>query len=289
VPAGLRFEVVGAELGEPGLPGADEVEVVVPPYGMGRYRDDAFTGLPRLRAVQVLSAGVDNVRHAVPEGVILCNGRGVHDASTAEMALTLTLASLRDIPWFVRGQERQEWDQSARPALADKHVLLVGAGQIGRAIEERLRPFEVTIERVARTAREGVHPISEVTELLPRADVVILIVPGTPETHHLVDAAFLAAMRPGALLVNVARGSVVDTDALLAALTERRITAAIDVTDPEPLPAGHPLWSAPGLLLTPHVGGASSAMLPRAHKLVREQLARYAAGEPLANQVSGAY
>jgi phosphoglycerate dehydrogenase-like enzyme len=134
-----------------------------------------------------------------------------------------------------------------------------------------------------------VHAVDELPTLLPDADVVVLIVPGTGETRHLVDAEFLGRMKAGALLVNMARGSVVDHDALAAALHDGRVHAALDVTDPEPLPDGHPLWSAPNLLVSPHVGGDSSAMWPRAYRVVREQLARYAAGEELANQVTGDY
>ncbi|HEX2893818.1 MAG TPA: 2-hydroxyacid dehydrogenase [Marmoricola sp.] len=289
VPAGLRYEVVRPEPGEPLPPSAAEVEVYVPAYQMGPIDPELFTRLPRLRVVQTLTAGVDHIRGALPDGVVLCNGRGIHDTSTAELALTLMLASLRGIPEFVRAQDRGGWEPERRESLADKRVLIVGHGQIGAAIEERVRAFEAEVVRVARRAREGVHAIDELPGLLPQADVVVLIVPGTAETRHLVDESFLARMRAGALLVNVARGSVVDQDALLTALHDGRIRAALDVTDPEPLPPGHPLWSAPNLLLTPHVGGASSAMWPRAYRVVREQLERYARGEPLANQVTGEY
>ena len=174
--------------------------------------------------------------------------------------------------------DRHEWKPRWRPALADKHVLLVGYGAIGQAIEARLLPFETKVTRVARTPRDGVHAISELPDLLPDADVVVLIVPLTDETRGLVDASFLARMKDGSLLVNMARGGVVDTDALIAELPTGRITAALDVFDTEPLPADSPLWTAPGLLLTPHVGGASSAMWPRAYRLVRDQLHRYADG-----------
>lgn len=242
-----------------------------------------------LRVVQTLTAGVEHVRPHVPAGVTLCNGRGIHDTSTAELALTLILSSLRGIPEFVRNQERGRWVHEVRPALADKRVLIVGHGAIGAAIETRLRAFEAEPVRVARTAREGVHALDELPGLLPTADVVVLVVPLTEQTRGMVDEAFLAAMRPGALLVNVARGAVVDTDALVGALETGRISAALDVTDPEPLPDGHPLWSAPNLLISPHVGGASSAMWPRAHRLVREQLLRFAAGEPLRNVMTGDY
>jgi phosphoglycerate dehydrogenase-like enzyme len=189
----------------------------------------------------------------------------------------------------VRAQERREWTFGWYPALADRRVLIVGYGAIGEAIERRLAPFEVEVVRVARTAREGVHAIDELPALLPDADVVVLVVPLTEATRGLVDAEFLARMKDGALLVNVARGAVVVTDDLVAALHGGRISAATDVTEIEPLPADHALWSAPNLLLSPHVGGSSSAMWPRAHRLVREQLTRYAAGEPLANVMAGDY
>jgi phosphoglycerate dehydrogenase-like enzyme len=267
----------------------DRVRFLVPEYGFEFGVFDLLGRMPRLEVVQVQFAGVESVRGKVPEGVTLCNGRGVHDASTAELALTLTLASLRGIPGYTRLQDQQRWERSWRPALADRTVLVVGHGSIGQAIEERLRPFEANVVPVARTARPGVRGVEELPELLPDADVVILILPLTEDSRGLFDAEMIARMRPGALLVNVARGAVVDTDALVAACQEGRIGAALDVVDPEPLPPGHPLWTTPGVLLTPHVGGASSAIRPRALRLVREQLRRYAAGEPLLNVVSGAY
>jgi phosphoglycerate dehydrogenase-like enzyme len=288
LPTGLRYDEVRVGLEE--VPAtAAEVELVVLPYQLGRLDAAVFAPMTRLRAVQTMSAGVEHVRSALPDGVVLCNGRGIHDTSTAELAVTLTLASLRGVPDHVRAQDEHRWTPRWGQSLADRQVLIVGYGQIGAAIERRLEPFECTVVRVARRARDGVHPIDALPDLLPAADVVVLIVPGTPETRHLFDAGTIALMKPGALLVNVARGSVVDTDALVVALREGRIRAALDVTDPEPLPADHPLWDAPGLLLTPHVGGASSAMWPRAHRLVRDQLHRYAPGEPLANQMTGDY
>ncbi|MGP3948263.1 2-hydroxyacid dehydrogenase [Streptomyces sp. 7N604] len=253
--------------------------------------------LPRmkaLRVIQTLTAGIDHVLPALPglpPGVRLCNARGVHEASTAELALALTLASLRGIPDFVRGQDAEEWRQGFYPALADKSVLIVGYGAIGSAIEDRLAPFECArVARVARSARTTprgpVHPLADLPALLPDADVVILSTPLTEATRGLAGADFLSRMKDGALLVNVARGPVVDTKSLLAELESGRLRAALDVTDPEPLPAGHPLWHAPGVLITPHVGGPTSAFLPRARRLLREQLVRFAAGEPLANVVA---
>jgi phosphoglycerate dehydrogenase-like enzyme len=246
-----------------------------------------------VRVVQTLSAGIDHVvpgiGHLRP-GVRLCNARGVHEASTAELTLTLILASLRGVPDFVRGQDKEEWRSGFRPALADKTVLIVGYGSIGAAIEDRLAPFELArVARVARsertTERGPVHPLTELPALLPEADVVVLSTPLTEATRGLVNAGFLARMKDGALLVNVARGPVVDTKALLAELESGRITAALDVTDPEPLPGGHPLWRAPGVLISPHVGGPTSAFLPRAKRLLVDQLERFVNHRPLRNVV----
>ncbi|GAB2882711.1 2-hydroxyacid dehydrogenase [Nocardioides pacificus] len=287
VPQGLRYEVVDPAEHVPDS--VTEVELYVTPYRMSSDVGDVLPRMTSLKAVQTLSAGVDNVRAKVPAGVTLCNGRGIHDTSTAELTLALILASLRGLPDFVRAQDRSAWEPRWSESLADKTVLLVGYGAIGQAIERRVRAFEADVVRVARTAREGVHAFEELLDLLPSADVVVLIVPLTDQTRGLVDAAFLARLRDGALLVNMARGAVVDTDALLAELHTGRITAAVDVVDTEPMPADHPLWDAPGLLVSPHVGGASSAMWPRAHRLVQAQLARFAAGEPLANQMTVDY
>ncbi|MFJ9470226.1 2-hydroxyacid dehydrogenase [Streptomyces caniferus] len=252
--------------------------------------------MSRVRVVQTLTAGVDNMLPGLarmPSGAQLCNARGLHDASTAELTLTLILAALRDIPGFVRGQDAGEWRAGFQPALADKSVLIVGYGSIGSAIEDRLTPFECArVARVARTARDTVrgpvHPLSDLSALLPDADVVVLATPLTETTRGLVGTDFLARMKDGSLLVNIARGQIVDTKALLAELDSGRLRAALDVTDPEPLPPEHPLWHAPGVLITPHVGGPSSAFLPRAKRLLRDQLTLFAADEPLRNVVTTA-
>lgn len=249
---------------------------------------DVFDALPGLRLVQLLSAGAETFAGRLPEGVLLCNARGAHTPSTAEWAVTATLAAQRGIPFFVREQEAGRWTSTTHRSLVGARVLVVGAGDIGRAIGRMLAGFDVQLTYVARTARDGVHAIGELPELLPHADVVVLIVPVTPETTGMVDAGFLAAMPDGALLVNAARGVVVDTDALLAELRAGRLRAALDVTDPEPLPAGHPLWEAPGLLLTPHVGGAVPETNARAAAAVTDQVERILAGQPLANVV-GSY
>ena len=287
VPDGLAYERVDPSEHVPDSVG--DVRFYVPPYDVGPGTAEVMTRMTSLEVVQTLTAGVDNVRGALPEGVLLCNGRGIHDASTAELAVTLVLASLRGVPDFVRAQDRHEWRPGWFPALADKRVLVLGHGAIGAAVEARLRPFEVDVVRVARSARDGVHAVAELPELLPEADVVIVVVPLTDDTRGLVDAAFLDRMKDGALLVNVARGAVVVTADLVAALEAGRIRAAVDVAETEPLPSDDPLWSAPDLLISPHVGGSSSAMWPRAHRLVRDQLRRYAAGQDLRNVVSGPY
>ncbi|WP_405902730.1 2-hydroxyacid dehydrogenase [Streptomyces sp. NBC_00656] len=250
-------------------------------------------GMSGVQVVQTLSAGIDHVEPGLgllPTGVRLCNAKGVHEASTAELTLALILASLRGFPGFVHGQDKEEWRSGFYPALADKSVLIVGYGSIGSAIEDRLAPFECArVARVARsartTARGPVHTLDDLPALLPEADVVILSTPLNPSTQGLVGADFLAAMPDGALLVNVARGGVVDTKALLPELESGRLRAALDVTDPEPLPSGHPLWHAPNVLITPHVGGSTSAFLPRAKRLLAGQLSRFAAGEPVHNVV----
>ncbi|MEW2289100.1 2-hydroxyacid dehydrogenase [Streptomyces sp. NPDC047841] len=285
----------GGEDGEQPYPGDPaRCAVYVVPY-MKRLsvRVGPLEHLRNVRLIQTLTAGVDDITgqlSVIPPGVRLCNARGVHETSTAELALTLTLAALRGIPGFVRAQQQERWAGGFHPALADKNVLIVGYGAIGAAIEDRLVPFEVArVARVARsgrtTARGPVHPIADVLPLLPHADVVILCTPLTDETRGLVDAGFLARMKDGALLVNVARGPVVDTKALLTELERGRITAALDVTDPEPLPPGHPLWQAPGVLISPHVGGPSSAFLPRAGRLLADQLTRFVNRQPLRNVI----
>ncbi|GGQ88196.1 2-hydroxyacid dehydrogenase [Streptomyces asoensis] len=272
---------------------ADCVFYVVPYMKPAALGQRPLAAMSSLEVVQTLSAGIDHVEPALaslPPGVRLCNARGVHEASTAELTLTLILASLRGIPDFVRAQDRGEWLAGFRPALADKNVLIVGYGSIGSAVEDRLVPFEVArVARVARswraTARGPVHPIAELPALLPEADVVILCTPLNDSTTGLADAAFLARMKDGALLVNVARGPVVDTEALLTEVRGGRLTAALDVTDPEPLPPGHPLWTAPGVLVSPHVGGPTSAFLPRAVRLLVDQLGRFVNREPLRNVI----
>jgi phosphoglycerate dehydrogenase-like enzyme len=291
LPTDVRLEVYeGAAL--PSDPAT--VEFWVPPF-LAQAEATSLAGkMAALRVVQLLSAGADAWVGRLAADVTLCDARGVHDSSTAEWVATAILAYLRDFPAFARAQARREWAYAGHAPtdeLAGKRVLIVGAGSIGAAVCARLTPFEVELTRVARTARpaDGVHGVDELPGLLPYADVVVLIVPLTDQTRGMVDAAFLAAMHDGALLVNAARGPVADTAALTAALATGRIGAALDVTDPEPLPPDHPLWTMPNALLTPHVGGSVRGLLPRAYRLAGEQLRRYVAGEPLENRVIDGY
>lgn len=280
LPAGIEVEVWNGKGGVDALPASkDRVEVLVPGFLANGRGAEVFAHLPNLKLIQLMSAGADAWVGNVPEGIVLADGQGMHTPPTAEWAVGAILASIREFPRFVRAHDEGRWDYGQTGELAGSTVLIVGHGDIGKAIEARLTPFDVSFLRVARTARpdEDVRSVDELPTLLPQADVVVVIVPLTPATHHLVDAKFLASMKDGALLVNAARGAVVDTDALVEALNSERIAAAIDVTDPEPLPEGHPLWKVPGLFMTPHVAGTVPGTWRRAYAGVADQLRRYAA------------
>ncbi len=284
-------------------------------------RSDAaeiFTRLRGVKVVQSMMAGVDWITPWLPPGITLCDGRGIHDISTSEWVLTAILASLKRIPRYISQQQTELWEGRRRfdedflgesgvqlgqyrvlgEDLSGKTVLIIGYGSIGAAVEARLIPFGANVLRAARSARtlpaQPGHPprvvesITDLHELLPEADIVVILVPLTPETRGLLRAPEIALMRPGALLVNAARGPVVDTDALLDALQNQRIRAALDVTDPEPLPPGHPLWSAPNCLITPHVGGSTPDFIHRAFRFGADQVRRFLAGQPLHNIVGSA-
>lgn len=263
-----------------------KIEFFVPLYMGGPA---AIAMIPEMRSLKVIqspNAGVDDLLKILPAGVTLCNAAGVHDASTAELAVALAIASRRGFADFARDQSAGTWNHQRKAALTDSKVAIVGYGNIGHMIEKMLSNFEVSITAFTRSGSGGSMTFDHFDRLLPTFDVIILILPLTDATHHLMNAQRLAAMKDGAALVNVARGPVVDTEALIAELARGRITAALDVTDPEPLPDGHPLWSAPNLIITPHVGGDSQAFLPRGRALVEAQLARYAQGETLINIVA---
>lgn len=255
-----------------------------------QQRRAALDRLPRLRAIQLLSAGADGWIDLVPPGVQLFDGRGVHGSSTSEWVMAAMLAWLREFPRFLRAQDRGEWDRPLETdELAGKRVMVIGAGDVGSSLASRLRAFDADPVLVARRERADVHPIDRVAELLPTVDIVVLVVPLTDATRGLVDAGFLAALRDGALLVNASRGPVVDTAALLEELGSGRIAAALDVTDPEPLPPGHPLWRLPNVFITPHTAGLVAGFAARARRLVLAQIRRLEAGDAMRNQVSDGY
>ena len=241
--------------------------------------------LPALRYVQLPSAGYEHAMARVPSAATVCNGRGIHSAGTAELAVGLILASQRGLVEAIEAQQAERWHNPELASLADRRVVVVGAGSVAQAVADRLRPFEVDLALVGRSARAGVHGLAELPDLLASAEIVVLTVPATPETQQLLDAAALARLPDGALVVNVARGSVVDTEALLTELQRGRLRAALDVTDPEPLPHGHGLWHAPNTIITAHQGGNSTATYPRVAALLRRQLEHLLAGEPLENVV----
>ncbi|HHW50873.1 MAG TPA: hypothetical protein GX406_05310 [Pseudoclavibacter sp.] len=289
-PEGVRVVVwdlyhppAGAEL--------DEVNVVlVPHYQLDRKPFEQFRHMPALRMIQLPSAGFDHLLRYLPEGVALCNGRGIHSEETAELAVGLLLASCRGIgESAVHTATDHLWAPRLRSSVFRSRVLVVGFGSVGVEIARRLQAFGAHVEAVARHPREQdgvtVHDMDALPRLLPEVDTVVLIVPLDASTRHLVDAQFLSRMKDGALLVNVARGPVVDTEALRAELNSGRLRAALDVTDPEPLPPEHPLWDAPNLIITPHEGGNTTATFVKTVELMREQLRRLSTGESAMNRV----
>ena len=287
---GVRVLVYDAKDPDKGLPtGADEAEVLVPGFLVGTDPAAYVDRLPNLRLIQLTTAGAENWVGRVPDHVKLSIARGAHGGSTAEWALGALIAVYRELIPFDRLRAERTWDQHATDTLQDKRVLVLGAGDLGRRMRRRLEASDATVTLVATTARDGVHGIDELPALLGEHDAVVLMVPLTDATTGLVDAEFLARMPDGAVLVNAARGKVVRTDALLAELRSGRLRAALDVTDPEPLPPDHPLWTAPGLLLTPHVAGSVHDYARRAYVVVAAEVARYAAGEDPANLVHGEY
>jgi phosphoglycerate dehydrogenase-like enzyme len=286
LPAGVELVVWPMDAAAP----RRRFDMVVPPYmSMARVLErleDVEVGL-----VQGQSIGYDGVADILPAGLTFANAASVHETSTAELAVGLAIAAQRHIDAFAVDTAGGRWAPVFAQSLADRRVLLLGYGGVGKAVAARLAPFEVELIPVASRAREedgvAVHGVDELPTLLPHAEIVVLTLPGGDATKNLVDDAFLSALPDGALVINVGRGSLIDTEALVDHVGRGRIRAALDVTDPEPLPEGHALWSLPGVLITPHVGGASSAMRPRVAKLVRTQIERLVAGEPPLNVVLG--
>jgi phosphoglycerate dehydrogenase-like enzyme len=263
-----------------------DVEMLVAGPELADRLPHLLEALPRLRVVQSFSAGVDWLLPMAPKGVVVCRAVGVHDAPVADWVMAVILAMHRRLPEFIENQRRAAWirtdgDESDAKDLEGQSVVIVGHGSIGRALAARMEAFGMRVTGIAQHAREDALPTSALPDLLPHADVVVDLLPLTPATEKFVNRDFLARMKPGALFVNAGRGRTVDTEALLAALKAGRIRAALDVTDPEPLPSDHPLWHAPNTLITPHVGGNVPRWQERAYRLAGDQIRRYVAGEPL--------
>ena len=273
-----------------GLPqGAEQAEVLVPGFDSGVAATRLIPRLPNLKYVQLLSAGAENWVDRMPDGVLLSTCRGAHGVSTAELMVGGLIGLYREFARFAEGQRNHYWDRHSTDTVQGKRALIVGAGDVGEAIARGLRAFDAEITMVARTARDDAHGVAELPELLGSHDIVVLVVPLTAATTGLVDAAFLARMPDGAVLVNAARGPVVDTDALVAELRTGRLRAVLDVTDPEPLPADHPLWTMPGLVLFPHQGGTCTGQADRSWRIAAGEIARFANGEKPRNLVRGEY
>jgi len=264
----------------------EKITFYVPAYMYGAAALTPIASMSSLQVIQSPNAGVDDVIPLRPKGVTLCNAAGVHDASTAELAVGLAIASRRGFNSFAQYQSKGVWLHTSHASLTDSKVAIVGHGNIGKTIAKALNGFEVDVTSFSKSGKGGSLTIDKFDRLLPTFDVIILIVPLNDQTRHFMNAKRLSAMKDGASLINVARGAIVDTDALVSELSTGRIYCALDVTDPEPLPAGHPLWSAPNTIITPHVGGDSKAFDPRGRALVEAQLARFAAGQPLINVVA---
>jgi phosphoglycerate dehydrogenase-like enzyme len=263
-----------------------QVTFYVPAYMGGRAALELTKQMPNLKILQMPNAGYDDALAYLRPGLTLCNASGVHDASTAELAVGLALASRRGFPEFIRDQIAGTWDHRRFTSLSDSKIGVIGFGSIGKQVVKNLSGFDVSVTSFSKSGRDGSIKIDELDKHLPTLDIVILILPLTDDSRHMFNKERLAKMKDGALIVNVARGPIIETDALIAELNSGRIFAALDVTDPEPLPAGHPLWKAKNLLLVPHVGGNSTAFEPRGRKLVESQLKLLAEGKPLNNIVA---
>jgi phosphoglycerate dehydrogenase-like enzyme len=284
-PAGV--EAVFYEAGDPWPAGHLDTTVLVVSFENAAAIGARFAELPDLRLVQTLNAGYEQWLPLLPDGVMLSNGRGAHGGSSAEWVVAVLLSIYRDLRLFNEQQSEGIWREKDTETLIGKRVVVLGAGDLAINLASRLAPFETEVVLVGRRPRPGVHALSDIDTLLPDADVVVAMLPGTESTRHIINAEFLAKLRDGTLVVNVGRGGSVDTDALVAELTSGRLRAALDVTDPEPLAAGHPLWSAPNLLLTPHVAGSTEGAWERAWAVAMRQIEIFAGGDTPPNLVAG--
>ena len=263
-----------------------EITIYVQPYMTGSETLEPIRGMTNLQVLQVPNAGYESAIPYMREGIILCNARGVHNASTAELAIGLAIAMKRGFPDFIRAQDQSEWSHERMGSLSDSRIGIIGAGSIGQTLVSYLAPFEVEITTFSRSGDNSSLTIDQLDSRLPDLDLIILILPLNEASQHLFDARRLALMKDGAILINVARGKIIDTDALVAELRTGRISAALDVTDPEPLPSDHPLWKLKNVMITPHVGGDSAAFESRGRRFIEQQLQRIADGSKLVNVIN---
>lgn len=279
------FKVISTDLTQLSNQERENIEIYIPKYMGGVEVWSEIANLPNLKVVQLLMAGYDDALPHMRKGLRLCNAKGVHDQSTAELGVALMLAHFLGIKSYVKNMESGRWDGAQRNSLYGKKIAIVGAGSIGTRLKEMLIIFKVECTLFARSAREEIKKMSDFSKQISEFDVVVLTLPLTSESRHLIAKKELSSMKPGALLVNLARGAVVNTGDLICALKEGSITAALDVTDPEPLPSNHELWRCPNVIISPHVGGNSSAFEPQARQFLEEQIKRYADNGALVNEI----
>jgi phosphoglycerate dehydrogenase-like enzyme len=283
VPSG--FKVIATDPTQLSSSERESVEIYIPKYMGGAKVWSEIANFPNLKVVLLLMAGYEEALPHMRKGLRLCNEKGVHDQSTAELGVALMASHFLGIKSYIKNMESGKWDGAQRDSLYGKKVAIIGAGSVGTRLKEMLDAFKVESIFYARTARAGVNAFSEFSERISEFDAVVLILPLTNESRHLITKKELSAMKRGALLVNLARGAVVKTDDLVSVLKEGLIAAALDVTDPEPLSSDHELWKLPNVIISPHVGGNSSAFEPQARKFLEEQIARYANSGALINEI----
>lgn len=283
VPSG--YKVIATDPTQLSSSERESVEIYIPKYMGGAKVWSEIANFPNLKVVQLLMAGYEEALPHMRKGLRLCNAKGVHDQSTAELGVALMASHFLGIKSYIKNMESGKWDGAQRDSLYGKKIAIIGAGSVGTRLKEMLDAFKVESIFYARTARAGVNAFSEFSERISEFDAVVLILPLTSESRHLITKKELSSMKHGALLVNLARGAVVKTDDLVSVLKEGLIAAALDVTDPEPLPSDHELWKLPNVIISPHVGGNSSAFEPQARKFLEEQIARYANSGALINEI----
>ena len=281
----VDFKVISDDPSQLSQNEKENLEIYIPKYMGGPKVWGEIANFPNLKVVQLLMAGYEEALPHMRKGVRLCNARGVHDQSTAELGIALMASHFLGIKGYIKNMESGKWDGSRRDSLYRKKVAIIGAGSVGTRIKEMLDVFHVECTFFARSARAGIHSISELPTKISKFDAVVLILPLTSESRHLISKRELSLMKPGSLLVNLARGPVVKTDDLVEVLKGGAISAALDVTDPEPLPSDHELWGLPNVIISPHVGGNSSAFEPQARKFLEEQISRYASKGELINEI----